>query len=174
MMAAAGVGLLLVAIPRLVGLVGESVLFRAPLVPEQTSRFDQGGDGVMQAEAPLGGTFMRGNRYAVPPAFRGLEYTLRDAGTGTEIPLGGVLLVGATSSLTTTRVPLKRFRLERPGEVTLTISHLAPKTKTEGCELVFTRPYGAALPGWILVIVLGGLLLIGAGVLTILDLSGAL
>jgi hypothetical protein len=170
----AGVALLAAAIQRLVRLVRESVLFRAPLVAEQTLHFEHAGDGVMHAEAPLATTIFRGNRYAPPPAFRGLEYALRHAGTGLEIPLGGVLGVGAVSGTTKTRIPLKRFRIEQPGDVTLTVSHLAPDTKTEGCVFVFTRPYGVAMPAWILAIVAGGLLFIGGVVFTVLRLSGAL
>lgn len=63
--------------------------------------------------------------------------------------------------------------IERPAELTLVVENLAPEVQTEDCALVFTRPYGAALPLLILTIIAGAILFIGGTIFTILSLSGA-
>ena len=170
----AGVLVLALAIPRVVRLVRTSVLFRGPLVAEQNFQLEEPGSFVMHAEAPLGSTFMRGNTSAPPPAFRGLKYTIRNATSGVDVPLGGVFTVASTSGFKKTRRPLKSFKLNQPGEFTLSVKNLAPETDTKDCSFVLTRSYGLAMPLFILMIVAGGLLFISGTILTILRLSGVL
>lgn len=163
-----GALMLAISISRLFRLVRDSVFLRSPLLAEQTLEFDKPGSLLLNTEAPL-----LASAFQVPPAFRGLEYTLRHAESGTEVPLHRVLAKVATSSFRKTRIPIRRFQLDRPAKLTLTIGNLAPEVKTDDCALVFTRPYGAAMPLLILMIVAGALLFIGGTVFTILWLSGA-
>lgn len=173
LMAAAGAWLLAYAIRRVVRLVRGSVLFRAPLVAEQDLHFDEAGTVVMHAEAPLSKTFLKGNRYAPPPAFRRLEYEIRHAQGGVAVPLRGTL-GAATSGFHKTRVPLKSFSVDHPGAYVLSVRNLTPSADTQACAFVFSRPYGIAMLLSILAIVLGGMLFIGGTVLGVLRLSGVL
>jgi len=173
-MAAAGAWLLAYAIRRVVRLVRGSVLFRAPLVVEQDLEFEEAGAVVMHAEAPLSKTVLRGNRYAPPPAFRGLEYEIRHAQGGPAVPLRGTLGTGTVSGVHKTRVPLKSFTVDHPGAYVLSVRNLTPTADTPLYAFVFSRPYGIAMPLYILTIVVGGMLFIGGTVLGVLRLSGAL
>ena len=111
-----GVVTLAIAISRLIRLARDSVLLRAPLLAEQTLQFDQPASLLMNTEAPLSSAFQ------VPPAaFRGLEYSLRYTESGIELPLGHVLVGAATSSFRRTRIPIRKFQLERPAELTLVV-----------------------------------------------------
>ena len=83
-----------------------------------------------------------------------------------------VLTGAATSGFKKTRIPIRKFKLDQPAELTLSVENLMPEVKTEDCALVLTRPYGVALPLYIFMIVVGGLLFIGGKPFTIFWLSG--
>jgi len=162
------------AVARLVRLTRGSVLFRLPLVAQQTFRLEEAGTVVMNAEAPIASAAFRGNQAGPPPAFRGLAYAIHRTDDGQELPLGGVLGVGNVTGFSTTRVPLARLHVERPGEFRLSVRNLVTSPDTERCAFLFARAQGLALPLTIVGLVLGGVLFIAGTVFTILDLSGAL
>jgi len=174
LVALAGLGTVAVAVSRLMRLVRGSVLCRLPLVEQQTFLIEEPGSIVMSAEAPLAQAAFRGNTSAVPPAFRGLTYTVSRIDSGEELRLGGVLTAAVATSFGSTRVPVARLRLDRPGELSLTVGNLAASPEADRCGLVFTRSQGLAMPLTILAVVFGGVLLIAGTVFTILSVSGAL
>ncbi len=169
---AVGFGLIVSAVRRLTRLVKDSVLLRAPLVATQTIRFEHAGPAVMHGEAPLTLATMVGNRHGPLPPFRGLAFKLTRADTGLDLPLGGVLGFGKSSSFSRARAPLARLQIDEPGNHVLRVDNLTAGEGAPQCEFVFTRPYGGAMLVGILTLVAGGLLFIGGAVLAILAWTG--
>jgi len=122
-----------------------------PLTAEQTVEFKQGGVVVLWLEGPL-----------LTSRFSGLSFGL----TGSD----GSLVKGRrpgfplrSSSFSRARFNHRVFTLPAPGCYKLNTKGLgAPRPTDEDHELVFMRPYGAMLPGYVLGILLGSFLTIGS------------
>jgi predicted small integral membrane protein len=158
-----GVAILAFAVTRLVGLLRASVVARLPAVAEQVVAFDRPGTFILHLEGPRFST-----------ALRRATFSLRDAASGREVRSWRILFRTTTSGVSTVRLSVRGFAVERAGRYALSIAGIAPDNVTERHAVVFTRPYAAAMVLLILGTILGGFCVIGGLVFTILQLTGSI
>lgn len=158
-----GVAILAFTITRLVGLLRASVVGRLPAVAEQFVAFEQPGTFILHLEQPRFSTVLR--RAA---------FSLRDSAGNREVRPWPILFRTTSSGVSTVRLSVRGFAVERPGRYALSIAGIAPDNVTEQHAVVFTRPYAAAMVLLILGIILGGFCFIGGLVFTVLRLTGSI
>jgi hypothetical protein len=131
--------------------VREAVLFNVPLVERQTIEFLDTGRVILCVEGP---------RFTT--RFAHLDYELS---TDSGAPVEGrmVLFRFMKSGLSQVRLEVRSYEIPRPGSYVLRIQGLGPPQPHDAeHQLVFTRPHAARSTGYIVGIVLSGLVLISS------------
>jgi len=153
--AAAIIGPLLAIIGaiQLVRLHKRNFITRVPLTPDQQLLLDEPGDYVMMAEGP---------RFTF--AWRGLQFSLRHAATGADVPLYVDVLRVRVSGVSRVRRSYRRFTITEPGTYVLHL--LTDPAGRDLSELTayFARSFFFAGLLWVGLIV-GGAMLFLAGLL---------
>jgi hypothetical protein len=132
-------------------------IVRGPAVPEQTIPFPVSGELSLFLEGPRFYTYQKR-----------LQYSLRQATTGSGVPITPVFGGAGVRSMKHSRVERGRFSLHVPGEYCLQIGGLGPRD-AGNYAVVFMRPFTSRLLRFILTCVLLGFVLIGSLVLAILS-----
>ncbi len=138
--------------------VRQAHLLRVPLLEEQEIEFTEEGRVVLCTQGPLLST-----------RFANLDYEL----TGDGIPIEGrtTWFLARTSGFSWVRMEVKSYRIPRPGRYLLRIKRLEPGSTVDSEHwIVFMRPHLARRIGYVIGIVLAGLLFIGSIVLFFLRL----
>jgi hypothetical protein len=138
--------------------VKQAHLFSVPLLEQQEIEFANEGRVVLCTQGPLLST-----------RFAKLDYEL----TGDGVPIEGrtTWFHIKTSGFSWVRMEMKAYRLPRPGRYILHIKGLEPgSTPDSEHQIVFMRPHLARSIGYVIGIVLSGILFIGSIVLFFLRL----
>jgi hypothetical protein len=138
--------------------VKQSHLLSVPLLEQQEIEFTEAGRVVVCTQGPL-----------FSFRFSKLEYEL----TGDGVPIEGRMAwaPAKTTGFSWVRMEVKAYRIPRPGRYTLRIKGLEPgSTPDSEHQIVFMRPHLARSIGYVIGIVLTGLLFIGSIVLFFLRL----
>ncbi|RPJ09391.1 MAG: hypothetical protein EHM36_04370 [Deltaproteobacteria bacterium] len=142
-----------------VRVVRQAHLLSVPLVEQQEIQFAEAGRVVLCTQGPL-----------LSFRFAKLEYEL----TGDGIPIEGrrTLFRSKTSGFSWVRMEERSYSIPRPGRNVLRIKGLEPGIATDSeHQIVFMRPHLARSIGFVIGIVLAGLLFIGSIVLFFLRLT---
>jgi hypothetical protein len=150
------------SIGRLLAVVRNGLLARLPTLPEQDVRIASPGTVILCIEAPHFGTH-----------FAGVDFAMRDD-AGRELPSAPIVFRTKVSGFSRVRLSVRSFEVARAGRYRLLARGIAPGRDMSDTALVLARPLTAAMVGWILGIVLGGIGLVGGGVLAALRFAGQL
>ncbi len=130
-----------------------------PLAGEAEIALDRAGSFLLHAEGARGSG-----------AFRGLDYRLEGIEDGIGVALSHDLVPTGSSGWSRARHTLRAFRIDRPGRYRIMVDGLA--TVCEGDDrLLITHDRRGKIVVWILLIVVSGLALIAASVLTAIVLA---
>jgi hypothetical protein len=157
-----GVVLLLASIRRLIAVVRGSVLARVPALDAQEVTLATSGTVVLWIEAPHFST-----------AFAGVDFGMLDA-AGRALATAPILFRTRVSGASRVRLGLRTFEVPHAGRYRVVASGIPPGRDMSQASLVFARPATGSMIVSILGIVLGGILLIAGGVLTVLRYAGKL
>lgn len=138
--------------------VRQAHLLSVPLLEQQEIEFANEGRVVLCTQGPLLST-----------RFAKLDYEL----TGDGVPIEGrtTWFHSKTSGFSWVRMEMKAYRIPRPGRYLLRIKGLEPGSRPDSeHQIVFMRPHLARSIGYVIGIVLSGLLFIGSIVLFFLRL----
>lgn len=138
--------------------VRQAHLLSVPLLEQQEIQFTEAGRVVLCTQGPLLST-----------RFAKLDYEL----TGDGVPVEGrtTWFHSKTSGFSWVRMEMKAYRIPRPGRYILRIRGLEPGSRPNSQhQIVFMKPHLARSIGYVIGIVLTGLLFIGSIVLFFLRL----
>ena len=156
-----GVALLIWGIVNLVRVVRAAVLVRLPLTEENPITINQAGPLVLCIEGPL---FTR--------RFAGLTYDMVSE-DGAPVPYRRTLFHATTSGFTQSRMEVRRFKVDRPGDYMVRVSGLGERRpKDSEHHLVFVKPHLPVVVAHILGLILAGWLIIGGLVLFLMKVVG--
>ncbi len=147
------VALLAYFILSVIRVVRQAHLLSVPVIEQQEIEFIEAGRVVLCTQGPL-----------LSFRFTNLDYEL----TGDGIPIEGrtTWFHAKTSGFSWVRMEVKSYRIPRPGRYILRIKGLEPgSTADSNHRIVFMRPHLARSIGYVIGIVLTGLLFIGSIVL---------
>ncbi len=147
------VALLAYFILSVIRVVRQAHLLSVPVIEQQEIEFIEAGRVVLCTQGPL-----------LSFRFAKLDYEL----TGDGIPIEGrtTWFHAKTSGFSWVRMEVKSYRIPRPGRYILRIKGLEPgSTADSNHRIVFMRPHLARSIGYVIGIVLTGLLFIGSIVL---------
>jgi hypothetical protein len=132
-----------------------SVVLSVPVREEQSVQFDAANSYLLNVE---------GKRFTTD--FAGYRFSMTDP-AGRELRLDPVLMRTAVTSFSRVRLEINQFTIPAPGAYTLRVHGIRPAQDPEN-RIVFTRPIGGAIVGYVLALVLLGALTIGSLVGSIL------
>jgi hypothetical protein len=158
-----GAALLFFSITRIVALLRESEVARLPVAREAEVTFNQAGTYVLHIEHPR-----------LSMALLHAEFALHDARNGSDVRSSPVIFRTTTSGFSTVSVSVRRFEVGHAGAYRLLVTGIAPASDLSSVELIFTRPYTAALILLIIGTLVGGVCLICGPVFTALLYIGKL
>lgn len=150
------------SIKSLLALLRDAEVARVPGAVEQTVAFKEPGTYVLHVEQPRLNT-----------ALHSAGFSLRDA-RGSEVRSTAVIFHTTKSGFSTASISVRSFDVERAGSCRLVVSGVRADADLSRVELIFTRPYAAAMVLRILGIVVGAACLIGGLVFTALLYAGKL
>jgi len=160
--AIAGAFLLFFSVAGLLRVIREAEVLRVPARTDQMVSFQEPGSYVLHVSHPRLST-----------ALRNASYSLRSA-AGQEVKSSPSIFRTTVSGVSSVRISVRNFEIAQPGSYRLVVSGVAPDADLSRNELVFTRPFGAALFARIVGTIAGAALLIGGVVLTALKSAGKL
>lgn len=147
--------LLAKSISSLVRLVRGSVVLSVPVTPVQSLRLEQAGPYQLGVE---------GNRFSRD--FGDLDFELRSP-HGDSMALPAILVRTSVNGLTRSRLTLRSFEADEPGNYQLTVRGIGPSQNADN-RIVISRPIGGSMVGLILAIIATGALTLGSLVGTVL------
>jgi hypothetical protein len=158
-----GAAVLFFGITRILRLLRESEVARLPATTEADVTFNQAGSYVLHVEHP---------RFNV--ALLHADFALRDETNGSDVRSSPVIFRTTTSGFSTASTSIRRFEVGHPGVYRLLVTGIVPTSDLSRVELIFSRPYAAALVLLIVATIFGGACLIGGLVFTALQYVGKL
>ncbi len=154
------VALLVYFILSVIRVVRQAYLFSVPVIEQQEIEFHEEGRVVLCTQGPL-----------LSFRFAKLDYELIGK-NGMPVEGRTTWFHSRTSGLSWVRMEVKSYRIPMPGWYTLRIKGLEPgSTADPEHQIVFMRPHLGRSIGYVIGIVLGGVLFIGSIVLFFLRLS---
>jgi hypothetical protein len=148
------------SITGLLKVLRESEVARLPAKAEQSVTLKEAGSYVLHVSHPR-----------LDGSLDNASYSLRSS-AGQEVKSSPSLVRTTVSGLSSVRMSVRNFEVEQPGMYRLSVSGASGDISRN--ELVFTRPYAAAMVARILGIVFGGICLMGGIVFTALLKAGKL
>ena len=151
-----GLAILPFAVIRLLNLVNDATLVSLPLVQEQTLHLETTGSMLLHGEGP---------RFTT--AFGKLEFELTFQVDNKPVELNPVYLKSSSSGITHSRLSLRAFDIEYPGEYQLKISGLDDNCKAqEKCLIAITRDNRRPLVGTIVAIVFSAIAFLSGSIIS--------
>jgi hypothetical protein len=158
-----GAAVLFFGITRILRLLPESEVARLPGATEADVTFNRAGSYVLHIEHP---------RFNV--ALLHADFALRDETNGSDVRSSPVIFRTTTSGFSTASTSIRRLEVGHPGVYRLLVTGIVPTSDLSRVELIFSRPYAAALVLLIVATIFGGACLIGGLVFTALQYVGKL